>query len=122
MKSSCDDPTTGYRISDSAALKNIKRSGQHQFRDHLEILKSSCEIPVEGIHSYLFWPFLHGFTRDPNGREIKRWEKEKEMHVFAYTISKQEKFNEWFHNSILNGKCMQKNHFDKILKRLVSRY
>ncbi|XP_077295579.1 uncharacterized protein LOC143917848 isoform X2 [Arctopsyche grandis] len=119
VKSTCDDSTLNYKISDANTIKNNKRCGQHQLRDHVEMLKNMCEVPVDKVHCYLFWPFLSMWTTDPKGGKVKRWEKESDQHVFFCTISDQKKFDEWFFENIIKGKCIERNHFDALLKRFV---
>lgn len=118
VKSICDNPSVGI-VSDSTSIKNNKRSGQHQLRDHVEILKDVCKIPEDSLNCYLFWPFLSMWTNDPRGNKVRRWDKEMDQHVFIDTLSEQENFNQWFYKSVLCGKSIEKSHFDALFKRYV---
>lgn len=52
--------------ADSKIIKNNKRSAQHQIRDHLEMLQNSLGYNVSNeIQSYIMWPFLGQYTKDP---------------------------------------------------------
>lgn len=104
-------------VSNPTSIKNNKRSGLHQLRDHVEILEKSCGIPKDSLHCYLFWPFLTMWTRDPAGQRIQRWKEEGDKHVFTDTISDQTVFNDWFYANILDGKPIEKVHFDALFKR-----
>jgi hypothetical protein len=44
VKSTCDTPHSGMKMSDAKTIKNSKRSAQHQLRDHVELLQASMEM------------------------------------------------------------------------------
>lgn len=119
VKSTCDDVNSGLMVSNPTSIKNNKRSGLHQLRDHVEILEKSCGIPKDSLHCYLFWPFLTMWTKDPTGQRIQRWREEGDKHVFTDTISDQKAFNDWFYANILDGKSIEKIHFDALFKRYI---
>ncbi|XP_023703812.1 uncharacterized protein LOC111862551 isoform X3 [Cryptotermes secundus] len=123
VKSTCDMLYSGMMTSDAKMIKNSKRSAQHQLRDHVELLQASTELSSDfsiSLNCYIFWPFLSSMTRDPQNNTILRWKEDGKLHVFSETLGAPEKFQQWFHDEILqNGKPMNENHWDLLLRRFI---
>ncbi|KAJ8927204.1 hypothetical protein NQ314_020363 [Rhamnusium bicolor] len=97
VKSNNDSNTKMYdleKTSDAKVIKNNKRSAQHQLRDHMEVLQRIIgNEPVENnIQTYIIWPFLGAYTKDPRQQIIKRWKEDKNLHVFEDVIAGQDSF------------------------------
>ncbi|XP_021913424.1 uncharacterized protein LOC110826763 isoform X2 [Zootermopsis nevadensis] len=123
VKSTCDASREGMKISDAKAIKNSKRSAQHQLRDHVELLQASVEMSTDlssELNCFIFWPFLSCMTKDPQNNTISRWKEDGKLHVFMDAFETPAKFIQWFQDEILrNGNCMNSNHWDVLLKRFI---
>lgn len=108
-------------MSDARVVKNNKRSAQHQLRDHLEVLTNYCNSNSNSrqvlLQSYIMWPFLGAWTKDPKQCLMRRWKEDGNLHVFQDVLKSQEKFQEWFEEFVLNGKAIDEGHFQKLLNR-----
>ena len=124
VKSSHDANTNIDNIdvtSDAKVIKNNKRSAQHQLRDHLEVIQKILDETevVNGIQSYIMWPFLGSMTRDPKRMTIKRWKEDRNLHVFEDVLSDQHQFDVWFYGNILASEDISEKHFITLLNRQV---
>ncbi|XP_023310112.1 uncharacterized protein LOC108906877 [Anoplophora glabripennis] len=109
------------KTSDAKVIKNNKRSAQHQLRDHMEVLQGFLgdEPKNKTIQTYIMWPFLGSYTRDPRHQVIKRWKEDKNLHVFEDTLGSQELFNQWFLENVLGGDAIDETHFASLLNRFI---
>jgi hypothetical protein len=72
----------------------------------------------KSLNCYIFWPFLSSMTRDPHNNTILRWKEDGKLHVFSETLGSRATFEQWFHDGIIqNGKIMNEDHWDLLLKR-----
>lgn len=104
-------------ISDAKIIKNNKRSAQHQLRDHVEIIERILNGKKDGIQTYIMWPFLGAFTRDPKKITIKRWKEDGNLHVFQEVLFSQETFDRWFIDTVLFSETMNFTNFTITLSR-----
>lgn len=106
-------------VSDAKAIKNNKRSAQHQLRDHLEVLQNVLKIDPkdEVVQSYIMWPFLNELTKDPKQNVIKRWKEDSNLHVFDDNLLDQNNFDVWFMNSVLSTHGISEEYFFALLNR-----
>ncbi|CAH1130788.1 unnamed protein product [Ceutorhynchus assimilis] len=106
--------------ADSKVIKNNKRSAQHQLRDHLEILQNGLGYDVSPeIQTYIMWPFLGQFTKDPKQQIIKRWAEDKNLHVYENVLSDQKAFNIWFLQEVICQKVCSEKTFAHLLTRYI---
>lgn len=106
--------------SDAKVIKNNKRSAQHQLRDHMEVLEDIVGEPLgNSVQVYIMWPFLSAVTRDPKQASMQRWKEDKKLHVFENVLTKQEKFDRWFVDTIFSASNVSEDHFVKLLNRLM---
>lgn len=122
MKSNKDSGTKKEdleKTSDAKVIKNNKRSAQHQLRDHMEVLRGFLgpESKDNTIQTYIMWPFLGSYTRDPRHQVIKRWKEDKNLHVFEDVLGDGDLFNQWFLENVLKGSSMDEPHFVSLLNR-----
>lgn len=85
----------------------------------MEVLQGFLEDEPKNktIQTYIMWPFLGSYTRDPKHQVIKRWKEDKNLHVFEDTLGDQKLFNQWFLENVVGGSSMDEAHFACLLNR-----
>lgn len=107
------------KTSDAKLIKNNKRSAQHQLRDHLEVLEQLIGVDSKehNIQTYIMWPFLGPYTKDPKQQVIKRWKEDGDLHVFEDVLSDQQKFNVWFRETVFSKRDVDLKYFETLFNR-----
>ncbi|XP_068085763.1 uncharacterized protein [Anabrus simplex] len=119
VKSTSDSTEGGLVLSDARAIKNNKRTAQHQLRDHLDILYNDLGLAKITLDCHIFWPFLSSRTRDPQDNIITRWKDDGNLHAFKDIFQSEDSFQEWFQNNILQSPSV---FGDDTWKRIFQRF